>query len=168
MTGPIAGSHQVTRLSFDTGQPYEDFRRRYEDAVPSISQQQLADYAERATPWDEVLADAARLAPHGFLIYWRTDMTPVMSLAGDPVLSTAYLMGNHTIAERMYRHNPAVMLYAPLRTMIIADESGQARFVLDQPSSLFASFGVPAIDLVGAELDSKVLALMKHLDVPTG
>jgi hypothetical protein len=167
MTGPIAGSHQVTRLSFDTGQPYEDFRRRYEAVVPTITAQQLADYAEHKTPWDEVLAEAARLAPYGFLIYWRTDMTPVMSLAGDPVRSTAYLMGNHTIAERMYRHNAAVMLYAPLRTMIIGDESGQARFVLDQPSSLFSSFGVPEIDVVGAELDDKVLALMKHLDVPT-
>jgi hypothetical protein len=38
-----------------------------------------------------------------------------MSLAGDPARCTAYLMGNHTIAEQMYRHDPSVMLYAPLR-----------------------------------------------------
>lgn len=41
-----------------------------------------------------------------------------MRLAGDTAKGTFYLMGNHTIAERMYRHHPAVMLYAPLHTMI--------------------------------------------------
>jgi hypothetical protein len=28
--------HQVTRLVFDTGQPYEEFRARYENAVPEL------------------------------------------------------------------------------------------------------------------------------------
>jgi hypothetical protein len=28
--------HQVTRLVFDTGQPYEEFRARYEKAVPAL------------------------------------------------------------------------------------------------------------------------------------
>jgi len=28
----------------------------------------------------------------------------------------AYLMGNHTAMERMYRHEPAVLMYAPLHT----------------------------------------------------
>jgi hypothetical protein len=167
MTGPAASSHQVLRLSFDTGQPYDDFRRRYEDAVPAVSPQQIAAYAEHGAQWDEVVADAAELAPHGFLIYWRGDFTPLMSLAGDTASCTAYLMGNHTIAERMYRHDPAVMLYAPLRTLIRADARGTAWFVLDQPSSLFASFGVPEITQVGAELDSKVLALLKDLNVRT-
>jgi hypothetical protein len=157
----------VTRLSFDTGQPYEDFRRRYEDAVPAISPQQIAAYAGRDAQWDDVVADADGLAPHGFLLYWRSDFVPLMSLAGDTARCTAYLMGNHTIAERMYRHDPAVMLYAPLRTLIRADDRGTAWFMLDQPSSLFASFGIPEIGRVGAELDSKVLALLKDLDVST-
>lgn len=31
---------------------------------------------------------------------------------------TTYLMGNHIVAERMYRHDSGVMLYAPLRVTI--------------------------------------------------
>jgi len=48
--------------------------------------------------------------------YYRSELTAVM--AGSPSLwkATQYLMGNHTIAERMFRHDPAVMLHAPLRT----------------------------------------------------
>jgi hypothetical protein len=34
MTAALTSPHQVTRLSFDTAQPYEQFRARYEDAVP--------------------------------------------------------------------------------------------------------------------------------------
>ena len=34
--------HQVTRLIFDTGQPYEAFRARYE-AVPAVDEKRLAE-----------------------------------------------------------------------------------------------------------------------------
>jgi len=158
--------HQVTRLIFDTGQPYQEFRARYEDAVPELNPSRLAAFAERGAPWQEVIADADASAPHGFLIYWRSDLTPVMSLAGDPARCTAYLMGNHTIAEQMYRHDPSVMLYAPLRTAIYVDAANRTRFAVDQPSTMFASFASPPISQVGIELDRKLAALLDALDVP--
>ncbi len=55
-------------------------------------------------------------APNGFLIYFRNDVQPVMSAAGDRADCIAYLMGNHIIAERMFRYEPRAMLYAPLHT----------------------------------------------------
>jgi hypothetical protein len=70
-----------------------------------------------------------------------------------------YLMGNHTIAQRMYRYNPSILLYAPLRTA--ADE--RTWFTLDQPSSGFRSFSTPQITKVGLELDHKVAGLLEHL-----
>jgi hypothetical protein len=39
--------HQVTRLVFDTGQPYEQFRARYEAAVPALDENRLAGLAAR-------------------------------------------------------------------------------------------------------------------------
>jgi uncharacterized protein (DUF302 family) len=73
-------------------------------------------------------------------------------------------MVNHTIAERMYRHDPAVMLYAPLRAAIYADVDGRVRFSIDQPSTVFDSFGTPEITEVGYELDKKIAALLTTLD----
>ncbi len=35
--------HQVTRLVFDTGQPYEEFRARYEAAVPALDEKRRAE-----------------------------------------------------------------------------------------------------------------------------
>ena len=43
-----------------------------------------------------------------------------MGLAGDGARCVEYLMGNHTIAQKMYRYNPAILLYAPLRTAIVS------------------------------------------------
>ena len=42
-------------------------------------------------------------APHGFLIYHRIAIDPLMRLAGHDTACVAYLMGNHTIAARMFR-----------------------------------------------------------------
>jgi uncharacterized protein (DUF302 family) len=160
--------HQVTRLVFDTGQPYQEFRARYEQAVPELDAARLAGFAERGAPWQEVVADADASAPHGFFIFWRLETTPVMTLAGDPALCTTYLMGNHVIAEQMYRHDPSVMLYVPLRTVIYVDDGSRTRFAIDQPSTVLASFGSPSISEVGIELDRKLGALLEALDVRAG
>jgi hypothetical protein len=93
-----------------------------------------------------------------------------MRLAGDRGRCVEYLMGNHTIAQKMYRYNPAVLLYAPLRTAIVEDADGTTWFTVDQPSTRFSSFNTPQISTVGIELDHKLAALLEHLgaSVPAG
>lgn len=76
---------------------------------------------------------------------------------------TEYLMGNHVIAEQMYRYNPTVMLHAPLRLLIQADENRDGVLVIDQPSTLFASFGDPRVAEVGRLLDAKLAGVLTAL-----
>jgi hypothetical protein len=78
-----------------------------------------------------------RSAPHGFLIYCRNDVHPVTALAGDRADCVAYLMGNHVIAARMFRHDPRAMMYAPLHTVIREDQHGDAWFTVDQEAMHF-------------------------------
>ncbi len=87
----------------------------------------------------------------------------LMQAAGDEADCIAYLMGNHTIAERMFRDDPRVMLYAPLHTVIWEDSTGRAWFTVDQPSTQFSSFERPEIAAVGRDLDRKLATL---LDAP--
>ena len=155
----ISVPHEVNRLSLATGTSYDDFRARYEAAVPWF------EGTGDATGWDAVRRAADERAPHGFLLYAVVDAEPIMRLAGHTARCVTYLMGNHTIAERMYRHNPAIMLYAPLRTAIHEDGAGTTWFSIDQPSTRFDSFGDPAIAVVGAELDAKLAALLEYLGV---
>jgi uncharacterized protein (DUF302 family) len=142
-----------------------EFQRHYEQAVPANPVEDLAALVERGASWDEVIDLHADLASHGFLIYWRNDVHGVMQLANDDDDCIAYLMGNVTIAERMFRHEPRAMLYAPLRTVIWEDADRRAWFTVDQPSTQFASFGISAVTAVGVELDRKLAALLEALRV---
>jgi uncharacterized protein (DUF302 family) len=143
-----------------------EFQARYEAAVPDVPLAAVSDLVSRGAPWSEMLDLIERSAPHGFLIYFRNDVHPVMSLAGDRADCVAYLMGNHTIAERMFRHDPRAMMYAPLHTVIWENRDGDAWFTVDQPSKQFASFDIPEIAQVGIELDHKLAALLDSLAVP--
>jgi Domain of unknown function DUF302 len=158
-------AHEVTRLTIPTGQSFAQFRQRYEAAVPALDPQRIADFVRRHVSWNEIVADAASSAPHGFFLYWRMDDASLMSLAGHTRGSTQYLMGNHTIAERMLRHAASVMLYAPLRTLLYEADDGSVHFVIDRPSTVFSSFDNAAIAAVGVELDQKLAALLGFLQV---
>lgn len=160
-------SHSVTRLTVDVGAPFPDFQARYEEAVPAMPPERLAALAARHASWDDVLADVTALAPLGFVIYARIPVDPLMRLAGHTTRCTEYLMGNHTIAERMFRHTPEAMLHAPLRTVLWEDAAGATHLSVDQPSALFASYGIPEVAGVGVELDRKLAALLRHLGVDT-
>jgi hypothetical protein len=159
-------THEVNRLEVAVGTTFGDFRDRYERAVPELDAGRLDRLVRSGADWDTVLQAAWENAPYDFVRYWRFDATEVMRLAGDRWKCAEYLMGNHTIAQRMYTHDPAVMLYAPLRTAIYEDAEGLTWFAVDQPSTRFASFGDPAIAEVGVELDRKLAALLDHLGAP--
>ncbi|MFG1866697.1 hypothetical protein [Micromonospora arborensis] len=160
-------SYQARCLDISIDRPFEDFRQQYEQAVPAYDTAAFNALVARDAPWDDVLALMRERAPHDFLLYWSSgDLQPMMKLAGDPLRCVEYLMGNHTTAERMFRHDPAVMLYAPLRTVISDGPDGGVRFIIEQPSRALGSFGVDAIHEVGVELDRKVAALLAHLRVP--
>jgi uncharacterized protein (DUF302 family) len=143
-----------------------EFQLRYEAAVPDLPLAAVEDLVSRKVPWSEMVELIERSAPHGFLIYFRNDVHPVMALAGDQADCVAYLMGNHVIAERMFRHDPRAMMYAPLHTVIWEDRRGDAWFTVDQPSKQFASFDIPEIAEVGIELDHKLAGLLDALAVP--
>ena len=83
--------HEVDRLSFDVDRPFDDFRQRYEQAVPPPDQGRIKDLVQRGASWKEVEADAVASAPFGFLIYWKLDAAPLMGLAGHSGKGTEYL-----------------------------------------------------------------------------
>jgi uncharacterized protein (DUF302 family) len=163
----VATSHETystRRLNIEVP-GVREFQQLYEQAVPANPVEEIEALVQRGAGWDEVIDLHADVASHGFLIYWRNDVHAVMELAGDDNDCIAYLMGNVTIAERMFRHDPRAMLYAPLRTVIWEDAHERAWFTVDQPSTPFGSFGIPEVTSVGVELDRKLAALLEALRV---
>jgi Domain of unknown function DUF302 len=164
-TGSHCISHVVNRLVIDADTTFDDLRGRYEALVPDIDPDALRALLEKGD-LDEVVRYTAQRTPHTFARFWTLDPTPMMRLRGHQTETITYMMGNNVVVETMYRHDPAVMLYAPLRVAIYTDSGGATHFSIDQPSTRFASFGDPRITEVGLLLDSKLAALLQLLDLP--
>jgi hypothetical protein len=152
------------RIRVALPRPYDEARRHYEQLVPAVD---TAAFSQ-AGSWGEVLEVVKTNAPNGFMLYYRGDVSAAVAGSSSHWRATQYLMGNHTIAETMFRHDPSVMVYAPLRTLIYVDPDGVTRFAVDQPSLQFGSFGDPRIAEVGLRLDALVAQLVTLLgaDLP--
>jgi uncharacterized protein (DUF302 family) len=157
--------HTMTRLDIETAMAFDDFVRAFERAAPVFDAEAVHEIAARGGTWDEVRAVVASNAPNGLMIFTTIDATPLMSAAGHHTKAVEYLLGNHVVAETMFRHDSKALLYVPLRILVHADANDDAIFCLDQPSTVLASLGLDAITEVGRELDHKVVALLAVIGV---
>ncbi|HEY6573362.1 MAG TPA: DUF302 domain-containing protein, partial [Mycobacterium sp.] len=115
--------------------------------------------------WDDVRSAVAANAPNELMRYAAVDATPFFGVAGHTTKAIEYLVGNHVIAETMFRHDPKALLYAPLRMLVYSDANGNAVFTMDRPSDAFGSLGIAEVTEVGHGLDHKVVNLLRVVGV---
>jgi uncharacterized protein (DUF302 family) len=161
MTRAHRHDHSMTRVDVFTGVGFDEFLTAFE-AAP------VQRIVESGGSWDEVRAKAAENAPNELMVYAKIDATPLLGVAGHDVKAVEYLLGNHVIAETMFRHDPKALLYAPLRVLVHSDPDGNAVFSMDQPSSAFDSLGIAEVTEVGLGLDRKVANLLRVIGVNPG
>jgi hypothetical protein len=160
--------HAMTRIDIDTGIPFGDFIAAFEEAAPPFDPATLERIVATGGNWDDVRAAAARNAPNELMVYAKIDARGFFTIAGHDTEAIEYLVGNHVIAETMFRHDPKALLYAPLRTLVYADADGNAVFTMDQPGPAFGSLGIAEVTAVGAGLDRKVVNLLRIVGVDVG
>ena len=166
ITAPVSTvRYRVNRLTIEVGSAPAEFQSRYEQAVPPFPVEQGAELVRRQAPWQDMLDVMTADSPLGFFIFYKLDAAPTVRLAGDKATGVAYLMGNNTLMESMYRHEPAILLYAPLHIVIWGDPDGPGYLTFDKPSDQFGSFGNTEVSKVGVELDHKLATLLEHLGV---
>ena len=160
--------HAMRRLDVYTGLGFEEFLRDFETAAPPFDSARVDQIVESGGTWDDVLTQVADNAPNELMVYAKIDATPLLGVAGHRVEAVEYLLGNHTIAETMFRHDPRALLYAPLRVLVYGDSDGNAVFSMDRPSSAFGSLGIADVTEVGESLDRKVANLLRVIGVDPG
>lgn len=158
-------SHTLNRIDIVTGVEFDEFIAAFENVAPPVDRAVVQEITERGGSWDDVLAAAEINAPNGLMVYAKIDGQPFFALAGHTTKAVEYLLGNHTIAETMFRYDPKVLLYAPLRLLIHADADGNAIFSMDQPSAAFGSLGIAEVTKVGESLDRKVANLLRVIGI---
>jgi hypothetical protein len=156
-----ATPHAMARLDIPTAMSFDGFRRAFEAAAPVFDVAGVEQLIAGGGEWQDIQAAAERNAPNGLMVYAVIDIGRVMAAAGHATKCVEYLLGNHVVAERMFRHDPATALYAPLRVIVTSDADDQAVFTIDRPGSVFAGWGQTEITAVGTELDHKVARLLQ-------
>ncbi|MEE6175103.1 DUF302 domain-containing protein [Mycobacterium sp. 050134] len=165
-TGHIT-EHQMTRIDVPTDIAFDRFRAAFEQAVPAFDEDAIRALTENGGTWADIEQAVAARAPYELLVYARIDATELLGVAGHRTCAVEYLVGNHVIAETMYRHDPKALLYAPLRILIHSDTDGTAILSIDQPSTAFASLGIPEVTAVGIALDHKIATVLEAIGVDT-
>jgi uncharacterized protein (DUF302 family) len=87
-------------------------------------------------------------------IFLFRDHGSLLRVAGYARQAVQYDIGNPLTASKMTRHKLAAGLYAPLRVILYADESGESVFEYDKPSALFGQFDDPEVTAVARGLDA--------------
>jgi len=154
-------SHSVERLTVRLGIDYAQAVERFEQLVPAAPLERFR------TPgsWQEV-ESLLEATPFGFMRYGTIDSSALLAPSGITRRSVEYLVGNHALAETMFRRQPGIILYAPLRVTFHADDDGQAIFAIDRPSDLFGSFEDAELARTGRLIDAKIARILGGLGVP--
>jgi uncharacterized protein (DUF302 family) len=168
MTETSTHEHSMTRVDVFTGVAFAEFLAAFEAAAPAFDPAPMARIVETGGSWDDVRAAVAVNAPNELMVYAKIDATELLVVAGHEVRAIEYLLGNHVIAETMFRHDPRALLYAPLRVLVYSDADGDAVFSIDQPGTAFGSLGIAEVTEVGRSLDGKVAHLLRVIGVEPG
>src|SRR6202012_1696199 len=160
--------HGMTRIDIETGIPFEEFVAALEEAPPLVDRTAVERIAEAGGDWDDVRAAAAENAPNDLMVYAKIGTSVFFAIAGHHTPAIEYLIGNHVIAETMFRHDPKAVLYAPLLMLVYGDCDGNAVFPVEQPGPAFGSLGIDEVAEVGRGLDRKVVNLLRVIGVEVG
>src|ERR1700761_2167151 len=160
--------HGMTRIDIDTGIPFGQFIAALEQAAPPVDRTVLERIAKAGGDWDDVRAAAAENAPNDLMVYAKIETSVFFGVAGHSTQAIEYLIGNHVIAETMFRHDAKALLYAPLRMLVYSNGDGNAVFTMDQPGPAFGSLGPAEVAAVGKDLDRKVVNLLRVAGVEAG
>jgi uncharacterized protein (DUF302 family) len=151
----------MTRVEIATGVPFHEFVAALETAAPPFDHARVEAIVAAGGNWDDVRAAVVENAPNELMVFAKIDATELFAVAGHHTRAIEYLVGNHVIAETMFRHDPKALLYAPLRMLVYSDADGNAVFAMDRPSAAFGSLGIAEVTKVGESLDRKVVNLLR-------
>ncbi len=158
--------YTADRFSIPMAQPFDEVVAAFELAVPPLDQTSLTEALARHRDWDTVETWTEQHAPRGFIRYWRNEPTALMAIAGHRSSCVSYLVGNHVVAERMYRFDPRVLGLAPFRVTISQRPGDPVLLTADVPSASFGSFGDGRITAVAHGLDREFAELLIALGAP--
>jgi hypothetical protein len=94
-------------------------------------------------------------------IFWDFEQGSTMRLAGIPIESKFYLVGNAGIARGLFEYTGAAGLGAPVRVCVSQRDDEETRIDMDLPSAFFSKFPETRPSSVPALLDEKLIKVLE-------
>jgi hypothetical protein len=160
-------SRPVRRFVINTGRPFDQFRKQWERAVPSWSWGTAVAEAKGGGGWAAVENLSDRTAGEGLVNISTFDPGAVMRLAGHKLRAVTYLADNVVLDEKLYRHDPAVIEYLPLRLTISELPGGDdSTLTFDKPCDLFGGYAVPELVKAAREVEQALANALHAVKLP--
>ncbi len=155
-------TYVATRITHDSTHDFDTTRARFDQRVPPLDAAVTVELVVDEATWEHVEAAInSRVGSTGLVALCRLDQGALLSLSGQPLDATLYLVGNPLIARQLTGFEAAAALYAPFRAAVFRDQTG-VHISYDQPSSVFASLGSAGIDRIAVELDDKIATAAEY------
>jgi hypothetical protein len=158
--------YRASRVRVETNARFEGLVAAFDAAVPPLSDTEAARRLERDGDWPAFVRGVRWESPSGFVRVWSSRPGEVMRFAGSPAPSALWLIVDHGIAARLYRHDPGAMLYSPIRIEAHGAATAGTVITFDLPSAALRGFGINKITQAGAELDRQLGDLLEDIGVP--
>src|SRR5580692_7468908 len=159
-------SKQMTRTKFDgvlltmrSRKSFFEVTQAIEMALPRFHIPKLMEYV---THGDRAGVEAyVDSTSKPFSIFWDFEQGSTMRLAGIPIESKFYLIGNAVIARGLFEYSGAAGLGAPVRVCVSQKDGEETRIDMDLPSAFFTKFPEMQRSSVPALLDAKLIKLLE-------
>jgi uncharacterized protein (DUF302 family) len=99
--------------------------------------------------------------PTKFSIFWDFEQGSTMRLAGIPIESKFYLVGNAVVARGLFEYSGAAGLGAPVRVCVSQRDGEETRIDMDQVTAFFSKFPEMRPSSVPALLDDKMVKVFE-------
>ena len=155
--------YQATRVTYDSARGFAETQSSFDEHVPLLDLGVAINLVRNGASWDQVQSAVnTSIGPSGLVALARLEQGLLLSLSGEAVQATLYLVGNPLVARQVLGHDRAGALYAPFRVAVFADDRG-THISYDKPSTVFASLGSAEIDQIAVDLDAKIAAVAEEV-----
>src|ERR1700726_2869467 len=168
MDKAVEVSAQTTRTKFDGVLLTIRSRRSFFEVTQAIERSMqrfhIPKLMEYVTHGDRAGVEAyVNSTSTPFSIFWDFEQGSTMRLAGIPIESKFYLVGNAVIARGLFEYSGASGLGAPVRICVSQRDGEQTRIDMDDQLSFFSKFPEMKPSSVPALLNEKLTKFFQEI-----
>jgi uncharacterized protein (DUF302 family) len=127
-------------ITFRSEKSFFEVTKAIESRLQRLSITKHMEYVTHGD-WEGLEAYTNQVSlPTKFMIFFELDLGTAFRLAGIPIESKTYLIGNTVLAQGMFKYTAAAGQGAPMRVHVSKRDGEKTRIDMELPSKVFGKF----------------------------